>query len=148
MIIVNKNEGEKIPYEQSGSKICFDDDLTINLAKREEDDAVHIDICYDADGALVVGAAAGRRYVAEIDIPAREYVETEEETEERQRLREMYLAAFRENLKAQLDNIRFVEDMTEDMKDVEESVEEAEEELKEAIEDIAEAEARIEAKLN
>ena len=69
---------------------------------------------------------------------------TEEETEERQRLREMYLAAFRENLKAQLDNIRFVEDMTEDMKDVEE----AEEELKEAIEDIAEAEARIEAKLN
>lgn len=82
MIIVNKNEGEKIPYEQSGSKICFDDDLTINLAKREEDDAVHIDICYDADGALVVGAAAGRRYVAEIDIPAREYVETEEETEE------------------------------------------------------------------
>ena len=73
---------------------------------------------------------------------------TEEETEERQRLREMYLAAFRENLKAQLDNIRFVEDMTEDMKDVEESVEEAEEELKGAIEDIAEAEARIEAKLN
>lgn len=82
MIIVNKNEGEKIPYEQNGNKVCFDDDLTINLAKREEDEAVHIDICYDGDGALVVGAAAGRRYVAEIDIPAREYTETEEETEE------------------------------------------------------------------
>ena len=82
MIFVNKNEGEKIPYEQNGNKVCFDDDLTINLAKREEDEAVHIDICYDGDGALVVGAAAGRRYVAEIDIPAREYTETEEETEE------------------------------------------------------------------
>jgi hypothetical protein len=82
MIIANKNEGEKIPYEQNGNKVCFDDDLTINLAKREEDEAVHIDICYDGDGALVVGAAAGRRYVAEIDIPAREYTETEEETEE------------------------------------------------------------------
>ena len=82
MIIANKNEGEKIPYEQNGNKVCFDDDLTINLAKREEDEAVHIDICYDGDGALVVGAAAGRRYVAEIDMPAREYTETEEETEE------------------------------------------------------------------
>lgn len=77
MIVVNKNEGEKIPYEQTGKKVCFDDDLTINLAKREEDEAVHIDICYDSDGALVVGAAAGRRYVAEIDIPARCYTETE-----------------------------------------------------------------------
>ncbi len=82
MIIVNKNEGEKIPYEQNGNKLCFDDDLSINLAKREEDDAVHIDICFDGDGALVVGAAAGRRYVAEIDIPAREYIETEDEAEE------------------------------------------------------------------
>ena len=81
MIIVNKNEGTKIPYEQMGNKICFDDDLTINLAKREEDDAVHIDVCFDADDTLVVGAAAGRRYVAEIDIPAREYVEVEEEAE-------------------------------------------------------------------
>ena len=81
MIIVEKNEGEKIPYEINGSKICFDDDLSINLAKREEDSPVHIDICFDADGALVVGAAAGRRYVAEIDIPAREYVESEETRE-------------------------------------------------------------------
>lgn len=75
MIIVNKNEGTKIPYEVTGKKVCFDDDLTINLAKREDDDPVHIDICYDSDGALVLGAAAGRRYVAEIDIPARTYQE-------------------------------------------------------------------------
>ncbi len=73
MIIVEKNEGEKIPYEVSGKKICFDDDLTLNLAKRQEDHDVHIDICYNADRELVIGAAVGRAYVAEIDIPAREY---------------------------------------------------------------------------
>jgi hypothetical protein len=79
--IVNKNEGTKIPYEVMGNKICFDDDLTINLAKREENDAVHIDVCFDADRNLVIGAAAGRLYVAEIDIPAREWVEAELEEE-------------------------------------------------------------------
>ena len=75
MIIINKNEGPKIEYEVTGKKICFDDDLTINLAKREEDDPVHIDVCYDADGDLVIGAAAGRAYVSQIDIPARSYTE-------------------------------------------------------------------------
>ena len=74
MIIIEKNEGPKIPYEVTGKKICFDDDLTINLAKREEDYPVHIDVCSDADGDLVIGTAAGRRYVAEIDIPKREYI--------------------------------------------------------------------------
>jgi len=73
MIIINKNEGPKIPFEVSGTRICFDDDLTLNLSKRLEDWPVHIDICYDADHELVIGAAAGRSYVAEIDIPAREY---------------------------------------------------------------------------
>ena len=73
MIIVDKNQGPKIPYEVSGTKICFDDDLTINLAKRQQDWDVHIDACSDQDGELVIGTAAGRAYVAEIDIPAREY---------------------------------------------------------------------------
>lgn len=75
MIIIEKNEGPKIEYEEIGKKICFDDDLTINLAKREEDDPVHIDVCYDTNGDLVIGAAAGRAYVAQIDIPARSYTE-------------------------------------------------------------------------
>lgn len=79
MIIVEKNVGTKIDYEvQETSKkkaICFDDDLTINLTKREEDWPVHIDVCYDADGDLVIGTAAGRAYVAEIDIPERRYEE-------------------------------------------------------------------------
>ena len=78
MIVIEKNEGAKIPYSVSKTKITFDDDLTINLAKREQDWPVHIDICHDADNELVIGAAAGRSYVAEIDIPAREYAPVEE----------------------------------------------------------------------
>lgn len=77
MIIVEKNQGTKIPYEVDGTRITFADDLSLNLAKREEDWPVHIDICAGATGELVIGAAAGRTYVAEIDIPARIYVETE-----------------------------------------------------------------------
>lgn len=77
MIIIEKNEGAKIPYSTNGTKISFDDDLTINLASREQDWPVHIDICYDEDHALVIGAAAGRAYVAEVDIPERQYTEEE-----------------------------------------------------------------------
>lgn len=79
MIIVEKNVGPKIDYEVTGQKICFDDDLTINLKKREEDWPVHIDICFDRDKELVIGTAAGRAYVAEIDIPARQYEQGEGE---------------------------------------------------------------------
>lgn len=78
MIIVEKNVGPKIPYEEAGKKVIFDDDLSINLAKREKDDPVHIDVCYDEDGELCIGAAAGWQYVAEIDIPARAYEEAED----------------------------------------------------------------------
>ncbi len=87
MIIINKDQGPKIDYEVTGNKITFDDDLTINLAKREEDWAVHIDVCFDSTNCLVVGAAAGRNYVAEIDIPARayNYVEPEEDRGEEER---------------------------------------------------------------
>jgi len=85
MIIIEKNVGPKIPYEENGKKVIFDDDLSINLAKREKDDPVHIDVCFDEDGCLVIGAAAGWAYVAEIDIPAREYEYPEvEEGEEPQ----------------------------------------------------------------
>ena len=73
MVVIEKNEGPKIPCSVRTTKVTFDDDLTINLAKREQDWAVHIDICTDADGELVIGAAVGRMYVAEIDIPARRY---------------------------------------------------------------------------
>ena len=87
MIIIEKNVGQKIDYEVTDTAkkkaICFDDDLTINLVKREQDWDVHIDVCYDEDGELVLGTAAGRAYVAEIDIPARRYEEVpDEESEE------------------------------------------------------------------
>lgn len=82
MNIVEKNEGRKIEYEVNGTKVCFDDDLTINLAKRQEDYDVHIDVCFDKDKNLVIGTAAGRAYVAEIDIPAREYIEHEPAAED------------------------------------------------------------------
>ena len=78
MIVINKNEGPKIPYEVSGKKITFDDDLSIRLDKRQTDEPEHEDICFDKRGRLVIGAAAGRAYVAEIDIPAREYETTGE----------------------------------------------------------------------
>ena len=76
MIVKEINAGPKIAYEVDGTRVCFDDDLSINLAKREEDCAVHIDICYDSDGALVVGHEVAREYVAQIDIPPRRYVVT------------------------------------------------------------------------
>lgn len=79
MIVIEKNSGPKIDYEVFGQKITFDDDLTINLAKRQKDDPEHIDVCFDRDGELVIGAAAGRAYVAEIDIPAMEYADPENE---------------------------------------------------------------------
>ena len=79
MIIIEKNQGEKIDYEVHGKKITFDDDLTINLAKRQEDWPVHIDVCFDTDHELVIGAAAGRLYVAEIDIPKKEYILPEDD---------------------------------------------------------------------
>ena len=82
MIIVEKNEGAKIPYEVNGTSICFDDDLTINLAKRQKEWPVHIDVCSDEDGALVIGAESGRYYVAQIDIPAIEYEEAEPAAED------------------------------------------------------------------
>ena len=81
MIIVEKNVA-KIGYEVNNKSVCLDDDLTINLAKRQKDWHVHIDVCSDEDGALVIGAESGRFYVVQFDIPATEYSEpeTEEET--------------------------------------------------------------------
>ncbi len=38
---------------------------------------------------------------------------TEEEKAEQARLRQVYLAEFRKNFRQQLDNVRFVEDLTE-----------------------------------
>lgn len=69
-------ENNHMDYEVAGNKITFgDDELTLNLARYEQDDAKHIDICSDTTGCLVMGTSTGRKYVAEIDIPARQYTE-------------------------------------------------------------------------
>ena len=81
MIVIEKNEGTKIDYEVNGTRITFDDELTLKLAKLQKDEPVHKDICYDSDGDLVIGTAGGKYYVAEIDIPAIEYEEPEGEEE-------------------------------------------------------------------
>lgn len=79
MIIIFKTpeaETNHIDHSKRGNKLTLgDDELTLNLSKYERDDPKHIDICFDVTGCLVVGTATGRKYVAEIDIPARRYTE-------------------------------------------------------------------------
>lgn len=81
MIVIEINEGEKINYSIEANKITFDDELTLNLEKHERDDPAHIDICRDKYGCLVTGVIPGlaENYVAQIDIPAREYDYSDEE---------------------------------------------------------------------
>ncbi|MCM1167658.1 MAG: hypothetical protein NC401_16800 [Ruminococcus sp.] len=75
-------ESSHIAFSVKGSKITFgDDEKTLNLAKFEKDDAVHITDSVDADGNLV-GNSDGLYYAYEIDIPAREYEYTEDESGE------------------------------------------------------------------
>lgn len=77
-------EGEYIKYSTTDTSVIFgDDDLMLNLKNRESDDKVYIDICSDKSGFLVVGTAIGHRYVAQIEIPARQYIEPKSEEDER-----------------------------------------------------------------
>lgn len=73
--VIEKNAGEKIPYTEKGYNLCFDDMLTIKCNKYQKDWPVHKDICMDADGDLTMGTGDGLFYVAEVDIPAKEYEE-------------------------------------------------------------------------
>lgn len=88
IIVVEKNEGEKINYEVSGTKIIFgDDELMVNCKSRERDYEVTLDICKDTEDGLTVGVnTEAREYVAQVTIPEREYeeVETEERDEDGQ----------------------------------------------------------------
>lgn len=69
--IISMNDGNKIDYEITGNKIIFADELMLNLEKYERDDPMHLDVCRDEFGCLCMGLA--NNYVAQIDIPAREY---------------------------------------------------------------------------
>lgn len=73
---VIKTPGKHIDYVTSNKSITFgDEDLTINLKNRELDEVTTIDICSDKQGFLVIGAETGFRYVAQVEIPARQYTE-------------------------------------------------------------------------
>ena len=50
IITVEKNEGGKIPYEVSGTKIIFgEDELMVNLKTRQRDYETTLDICKDKE---------------------------------------------------------------------------------------------------
>lgn len=75
MKVIEANEGRKVDYEENGSWLIFDDQISLNLKKMEADHDVHVDITADAFGRLQTGE--GVYYVAQLTIPARQYEETE-----------------------------------------------------------------------
>lgn len=77
MNVINVTEGTKIPYTTNKNKITFDDELTLNVQKLERDFDVCVDICIDKFGMITTGL--GVKYAAQIEIPARQYLETEAE---------------------------------------------------------------------
>lgn len=82
--VIEKNEGAKIDYEQSGTRLYFgDDELMLNAAKYQKDWPVCIDICKDRAGNLTIGTESALRYVAQVEIPAAVY---EGEGDEREQL--------------------------------------------------------------
>lgn len=72
MQIVDKNQGTKIDYIINGQQLSFKNEMTLNLAEYEKDFPVHLDICLDENGSLTLGL--GKKYVAQIDIPPRQYI--------------------------------------------------------------------------
>ena len=82
--VIEKTRGKHIKYAVTeDKKIIFgENELTVNLAARERDHEVTLDICTDNDGGIVIGTGGkAQRYVAQIIIPARKY-ETEGREEE------------------------------------------------------------------
>ena len=77
MKVIEVNEGPKVSYEVDKTRVTFNDELMLNLAKYEQDDDFHIDICADKNGNL--STATAFRYVAQIEIPARQHREVETE---------------------------------------------------------------------
>ena len=81
--VIEKNAGQKIDFEQSGTSLIFgDDELMLNAAKYQKDWDVEVDVCRDKSGNLTIGTGSGLRYVAQVEIPAATYTETEIEAEE------------------------------------------------------------------
>lgn len=77
MNVVEQNEGTKISYDLMGNVLILNQELYLNLAAYERDFDVNIDVSHNEYGMLVMGLS--RAYVAQIHIPAREYIENEVE---------------------------------------------------------------------
>lgn len=74
MRIIDKNTGTKISYELNGTNLSFADGaLTVDLARRQRDSVVTLDIMVDNEGSLTTGK--GRFYAAQVEIPPIEYDE-------------------------------------------------------------------------
>lgn len=81
--VIEKNAGEKIAFEQSGTRLIFgDDEIMLNAAKYQKDWPVEVDICRDKADNLTIGTESGLRYVAQVMIPAATYTETVIEPDE------------------------------------------------------------------
>ena len=81
--VIEKNAGQKIDFEQSGTRLIFgDDELMLNAAKYQKDWDVEVDVCRDKSDNLTIGTGSGLRYVAHVKIPAATYTETEIKAEE------------------------------------------------------------------
>ena len=80
MKVVEQNEGTKISYDLMGNVLILNQELYLNLAAYERDFDVEIDISRNEYGMITMGLS--RAYVAQIHIPAREYIETEVESAE------------------------------------------------------------------
>lgn len=82
MIVKEINDGPKAGYTVVGDILNINDEISLNLARYERDDANHIDICRDVYGNLVTGVIPGvaEAYVAQIDIPPCAYLEKQIET--------------------------------------------------------------------
>lgn len=79
MRIIEKNAGHKIDYTVEGTVVVLgDEELTLDLAEIQDDWDIHITVCYTRQHTLTTGRG-GITYVAEFDIPTREYIEDEEE---------------------------------------------------------------------
>lgn len=75
MKIIEMNEGTKIDYQLTKTKLDFADGaLRIDLARYQRDEVVVKDIMVDNEGCLTTGN--GRYYAAQVEIPAIEYNET------------------------------------------------------------------------
>ena len=73
--IEEKTPGAKIAVRQSGNKVIFvDDDIAVNCANRQREHPVTVDIFTDREANLQTGAVDGGYYVAQVEIPAYDYV--------------------------------------------------------------------------